>query len=47
MVAHLAEYRWSSYRGNAQGEANSLLTPHPLYRSLGSDGDARQAGTTL
>ena len=43
MVAHPAEYRWSSYRSNAQGEANSLLTPHPLYRSLGSDGDARQA----
>ena len=43
MVAHPAEYRWSSYRGNAQGEANALLTPHPLYRSLGSDGDERQA----
>lgn len=43
MVAHPAEYRWSSYRGNAQGEANSLLTPHPLYRSLGSDGVERQA----
>ena len=43
MVAHPAEYRWSSYRGNAQGETNALLTPHPLYRSLGSDGAERQA----
>ena len=42
MVAHPAEYRWSSYRGNAQGETNALLTPHPLYRSLGSDGVERQ-----
>lgn len=30
------QYRWSSYRANAQGEENDLLTPHPLYLSLGN-----------
>ncbi len=42
MVPHPAEYRWSSYRANAQGEASSLLTPHPLYLALGADAKARQ-----
>lgn len=42
MVPHPAEYRWSSYRANAQGEANALLTPHPLYLALGTDASARQ-----
>lgn len=41
MVAHPGDYPWSSYRGNAQGEANELLTPHPLYLSLGHTDDAR------
>lgn len=36
MVAHPGEYRWSSYRSNAQGELAPLLTPHPVYTSLGS-----------
>jgi putative transposase len=43
MVAHPAEYRWSSYRANARGEADALLKPHPLYESLGSDAASRQA----
>jgi len=43
MVAHPAEYRWSSYRANAQGEADTLVRPHPLYESLGSDAATRQA----
>ena len=42
MVPHPAEYRWSSYRANAQGEANALLTPHPSYLALGTDASARQ-----
>jgi len=37
MVEHPAEYRWSSYRGNAQGEPDSLLQPHSLYLALGQD----------
>ncbi|MEN6585775.1 MAG: transposase [Sulfuricella sp.] len=43
MVAHPAEYRWSSYRANAQGEADALLKPHPLYAALGMDSAGRQA----
>ena len=38
MVEHPADYRWSSYRVNAQGEASPLVVPHPLYEALG---DAR------
>jgi putative transposase len=43
MVAHPAEYRWSSYRTNAQGETDALLKPHPLYEALGADPASRQA----
>ncbi|MBI1886897.1 MAG: transposase [Nitrosomonadales bacterium] len=43
MAAHPAEYRWSSYRANAQGEADALVKPHLLYDSLGSDAASRQA----
>jgi putative transposase len=32
MVAHPAEYYWSSYKANAQGAANGLLTPQPIAR---------------
>src|SRR3989338_10619157 len=42
MVAHPAEYRLSSYRANAQGEADALLTPHSLYAALGEDESSRQ-----
>jgi putative transposase len=30
-----AQYRWSSYRANAQGKDDTLITPHALYLSLG------------
>ena len=43
MVAHPADYPWSSYRENAQGEPNVLLAPHPLFRALGTDDSQRQA----
>jgi len=43
MVAHPAEYPWSSYRGNALGENDALLMPHPLFLALGGSADARQA----
>lgn len=43
MVAHPADYHWSSYRANAQGEADSLVRPHSLYMMLGSDALGRQA----
>lgn len=37
------EYRWSSYRANAQGEESALVQPHALYLALGSDPLARQS----
>lgn len=43
MVAHPAEYRWSSYRANAQGEGNPLVAPHEVYLGLGQDMACRQA----
>jgi putative transposase len=42
MVAHPADYRWSSYRANAQGEADSLVRPHSLYTALGAEAMSRQ-----
>ena len=41
MVGHPADYPWSSYCANAQGEENALLTPHALYRRLGPTPVAR------
>ncbi|PWF47846.1 transposase [Massilia glaciei] len=43
MVEHPAEYRWSSYRANAQGELDPLLHPHASYDALGADQNSRQA----
>ena len=43
MVNDPANYRWSSYRSNALGQANDILTPHPLYQSLGTYGEERQS----
>ena len=43
MVDDPANYRWSSYRSNAHGLGSDLLTPHPLYLSLGADGKERQS----
>ena len=42
MVDDPANYRWSSYRSNALGQASAILTPHPLYQSLGAIGEERQ-----
>jgi putative transposase len=36
-------YPWSSYRRNALGENDGIVTPHSLYTSLGGDNDARRA----
>jgi putative transposase len=35
-------YRWSSYRANALGESDDLITPHELYTKLGRSGEARR-----
>lgn len=42
MVQHPADYKWSSYRANAQGEFDALLTPHLTYMALGAAPDSRQ-----
>ena len=36
-------YRWSSYKANALGRADALLTPHETYLRLGSDDEARRS----
>lgn len=41
MVEHPAEYRWSSYRCNAQGEPSSFLFKHSVYEGLGSSSISR------
>lgn len=43
MVERPGDYRWSSYASNAQGRFNRLVTPHPLYQSLGMTVDGRCA----
>jgi len=35
MISNPAQYRWSSYRCNAQGKENQLITQHSLYQRLG------------
>ena len=41
MVEHPGEYRWSSYRVNAQAETSGLIRPHPLYLALGLEREER------
>jgi len=43
MVQHPSEYPWSSYRANALGQHNALITPHWLYLALGKNDVDRQA----
>ncbi len=31
MVGHPRDYRWSSYRANAEGRPDQLIEPHPAY----------------
>ena len=42
MVDHPAEYPWSSYQHNAQGQTDDLVVPHTLYQALGKTAEARQ-----
>ncbi|MES9898095.1 MAG: transposase [Sedimenticola sp.] len=41
MVDHPGDYRWSSYRCNANGITDSLIKPHEEYLRLGSDNTER------
>ncbi len=43
MVDDPAHYRWSSYRANGLAQADTLLTPHALYRTLGDGDKERQS----
>ncbi|MEO8716794.1 MAG: hypothetical protein ABI423_01100 [Burkholderiales bacterium] len=43
LVRHPAHFRWSSYRANALGEADALVTPHALYCALGRSAGERRA----
>jgi len=42
LVPHPAAWRWSSFRANALGAENALVTPHPLWYGLGRDACARR-----
>jgi len=42
MVSEPEAFAWSSYRGNALGRCNPLLTPHAGYIALGSDAIVRR-----
>ena len=45
--AHLArrpdDYRWSSFRANALGQEDALITPHAFYYALGRCAESRRA----
>ena len=43
VVAWPGQYRWSSFRANALGQDDPLLTPHAHYCVLGRGPEARQA----
>jgi putative transposase len=35
MVAHARDYRWSSYRANAEGQTEPMIEPHRAYTGAG------------
>jgi putative transposase len=43
LAAGPATWRWSSYRANAAGQNDPLITPHAIYLSLGGTATARQS----
>jgi putative transposase len=42
MVKDPGQYRWSSYRRNGLGHADTRITEHPLYTALNTNETARQ-----
>jgi putative transposase len=42
MANHPSKYPWSSYRCNAMGQEDALVTPHREYKRLGATPEARQ-----
>ena len=43
MVAAAGDYRWSSFKANAESQADRLVTPHAEYLGLGVDPASRAA----
>jgi putative transposase len=43
LVAHPEDYEWSSYRANAHGAVNAVITPHLLFSGLASDEAERRS----
>ncbi len=43
MTTHPSDYAWSSYRHNAQGKQDNVITPHDLCMGLGSTPHMRHA----
>ncbi|MDT8397074.1 MAG: transposase [Pseudomonadales bacterium] len=43
MAEHPSAYPWSSYRCNALGSADALITPHREYERLGASEEERQS----
>ena len=43
LVVHPAHYPWSSYRSNALGRLDPLVTMHDRFAALGDDARSRQA----
>lgn len=41
MIKAPGQYRWSSYRFNALGKQDNLITPHDLYLGLGNNNSNR------
>lgn len=42
LTSHPVDYPWSSFRRNAHGAENLLVTPHELYGRLGNDAASRE-----
>ena len=43
LAARASDYRWSSFRANALGAHDPVVTPHPFYLTLGRTGPSRRA----
>ena len=43
LVTRPGDYRWSSFRANALGHEDALVTPHSFYYALARTAEARQA----
>jgi putative transposase len=42
IVRRAGDFRWSSFRANAFGHPDPVITPHPLYCALGRSPEERQ-----